>query len=349
MMISISLGQLATLMGAQLEGAPTDDLPILGMSTLKRAGKQEVSFFSGSSRFFGNKHREELAKTRAAAVILASSARHLCQVPMLVMDNPYLGYARAAAFFNPPAQKPPGIHPSAWVSPEAVLDASVSVGPQAVIEAGAKLGREVVIGPGCVVGTGVEIGDYCQLLANVTLCTGTRLGQRVIIHPGAVIGSDGFGNANDGGKWVKVPQLGGVIIADDVEIGANTTIDKGSLEDTVIGTGVKLDNQIQIGHNVQIGEHTAMAGCVGVAGSACIGRYCMIGGGVGIAGHIDVVDRVHVTGGSLVMQSISEPGVYSSGTPLEPNRRWRRNYHRLKHLDEVVRRLKTLEKAIIKK
>jgi len=231
------------------------------------------------------------------------------------------------------------------VSTDAIFDEStVSIGPQAVIEAGAILGCDVVIGPSCVIGQGVKIGNNSQLIANVTLCAGTQLGQRIIIHPGAVIGSDGFGNANDAGKWVKVPQLGGVIIHDAVEIGANTTIDKGALEDTVIGVGVKLDNQIQIGHNVQIGEHTAIAGCVGIAGSTCIGRYCMIGGGVGIAGHLELVDHVHVTGGSIVLQSIREPGVYSSGTPLELNQRWHRNYHRFKHLDEMARRLQTIEK-----
>ncbi|MDY6994453.1 MAG: UDP-3-O-(3-hydroxymyristoyl)glucosamine N-acyltransferase, partial [Pseudomonadota bacterium] len=221
-----------------------------------------------------------------------------------------------------------------------------SVGPQAVIEAGAQLGADVIVGPGCVISAGVIIDEQCHLIANVTVCSGTRMGKRVLIHPGAVIGSDGFGLANDEGKWVKIPQLGGVVIADDVEIGANTTIDKGALEDTFIDQGVKLDNQIQIGHNVQIGAYTAIAGCVGIAGSTRIGRYCMIAGGVGIVGHIELVDNVHVTGGSIVLQSITEPGTYSSGTPLEPNRRWRRTYHRLKKLDEMARHLQHLEQTI---
>ena len=337
--MSINLADLAIKIGAKLEGASNGDEPILGITTLTRAGKQEVSFFSNG------RYREQLAKTSAAAVILASKNRHFCKVSKLVMDNPYLGYAQTARLFNPPPRYLPGIHPTAWVSPEAIFDEStVSIGPQAIIEAGATLGCQVVIGPSCVVGRGVKIGDNSQLIANVTLCTDTQLGQRVIIHPGAVMGSDGFGNANDAGKWVKVPQLGGVIIHDDVEIGANTTIDKGALEDTVIGVGVKLDNQIQIGHNVQIGEHTAIAGCVGIAGSTRIGRYCMIGGGVGIAGHLELVDHVHVTGGSIVLQSIREPGIYSSGAPLELNQRWHRNYHRFKHLDEMARRLRTLER-----
>lgn len=339
MKASISLSELATHIGAKVEGNAADDLLVTGVATLSGAGKQEVSFFSN------RKYREELLQTQAAAIILAGKDRRFCKVPMLVMDNPYLGYARAVRLFNPVTPPPVGIHPTAWVSPEAVLDPSVSVAPHAVIEAGAQIASEVFIGPGCVVGKDVQIGNGCQLIANVTLCTGTRLGDSVTIHPGTVIGSDGFGNANDAGKWVKVPQLGGVLIGNDVEIGANTTIDKGALEDTVIGQGVRLDNQIQIAHNVQIGEYTAIAGCVGIAGSTNIGRYCLIAGGVGISGHLELVDNVHVTGGSIVLQSILEPGVYSSGTPIEPNRKWRRNYHRFKHLDEMERRLQTLEKS----
>ena len=339
-MTSLSLAELATHIGAKLEGILTENVPIIGIASLSQASTQQVSFFANGL------YREQLSKTRAAAVILASKEKRFCQVPMLVMENPYLGYARAARFFNPPPQISPGIHPSAYVSPEAILAPTVSIGPQAVIEAGAILGQQVQIGPGCVISRGVQLEDECQMIANVILCIGTRLGKRVIIHPGAVIGADGFGNANDNGQWVKVPQLGGVLIADDVEIGANTTIDKGALENTVIGQGVKLDNQIQIGHNVQIGEHTAIAGCVGVAGSTRIGRYCMIGGGVGISGHLELVDYVHVTAGSIVLQSIRTPGVYSSGTPLQPNSRWHRNYQRSKQLDEIARRLHTLEKTL---
>jgi len=339
---SINLATLANQIGATLEPPSRGDLPILGIATLAGASGNEISFFSNGL------YRDELAKTEAAAVILDRAARRYCNTNRLVMDNPYLGYARAARLFNPRPRHPLGIHPSAWVSVEANIDkTTVSIGPTAVIEAGASLGREVYIGPGCVVGSGVSIGDDSQLIANVTLCTGTRLGQGVIIHPGAVIGSDGFGNANDAGKWVKVPQLGGVLIGDGVEIGANTTIDKGALEDTVIGEGVKLDNQVQIAHNVKIGEHTAIAGCVGVAGSTHIGRYCMIGGAVGIAGHLELVDYVHVTGGSIVLQSVREPGVYSSGTPLEKNGHWHRNFHRFKHLNEMARRIKTLERVIM--
>lgn len=339
---TISLAELASQIGALLEGATEDGLPILGIATLTRAGPQEISFFTNGL------YRQELAMTQAAAVIIAPNEGPFCKVPRLVMENPYLGYARAAAWFDQPDLKRAGNHPTAYVSPEAILAPTVSVGAQAVIEGGAILGQDVIIGPGCVVESGVIIGDGCHLRANITLCTGTCLGQRVLIHPGAVIGSDGFGLANDAGTWVKIPQLGGVIIGDDVEIGANTTIDKGSLGDTIIGRGVKLDNQIQIGHNVQIGEHTVIAGCVGIAGSTRIGRHCMIGGGVGIVGHIEIVDNVHVTGGSIILQSVLEPGVYSSGTPLQPTRRWQRNYHRFKQLDELVRRVQSLEQVLTK-
>jgi UDP-3-O-[3-hydroxymyristoyl] glucosamine N-acyltransferase len=339
MTVSISLAELATQIGAKIEGTDNGDLLLKGITSLKQADNQQVSFFSNIL------YREQLTKTHAAAVILANKNRRFCKVPMLVMENPYLGYARAASFFHPQPQPVPSIHPTAYVSPQACLDSTVSIGPQAVIEAGVTLGRQVQIGAGCIVGCGVEIGAESQLRANATLCPGTHLGQRVIIHSGAVLGADGFGIANDDGQWVKVPQLGGIRIADDVEIGANTTIDKGALEDTVIGPGVKLDNQIQIAHNVHIGDHTAIAGCVGIAGSTRIGRYCMIGGGVGISGHLELVDYVHITGGSIVLQSISKPGVYSSGTPLQPNQRWHRNYQRFKHLDEMARRLQVLEQT----
>ncbi|MCK5717202.1 MAG: UDP-3-O-(3-hydroxymyristoyl)glucosamine N-acyltransferase [Thiomargarita sp.] len=341
MKIPINLSELATHIGAELE-SEISDIPIEGIASLSKADHTKVSFFSNRL------YRDDLSQTNAAAVILKKSDRRFCKRPMLVMENPYLGYARAVSLFTTPITHAPGIHHTAWVSPDAELDETVSVAPQAVIEAGARIGRNVFIGPGCVVGSGVEMGDDCQLIANVTLCTGTRLGKRVIIHPGVVIGADGFGNANDGGKWVKVPQIGGVLIANDVEIGANTTIDKGALEDTVIGEGVKLDNLIQIGHNVHIGKHTAMAGAAGSAGSARIGSYCMIGGGVRIAGHIELVDHVHITGGSLVHQSVREAGVYSSGVPLDTNRHWHRNFHRFKKLDDMARRLKTLEGEVKK-
>ncbi|MDM8565674.1 UDP-3-O-(3-hydroxymyristoyl)glucosamine N-acyltransferase [Candidatus Halobeggiatoa sp. HSG11] len=333
--MKITLTELATKIGAELKASNSQI--ITGIAPLNKANQQQISFFSS------NKYRNELTKTQAAAVILTEKNQSFCKVAKLVMDNPYLGYAKAATLFNPIIPKPPKIHPSAYVSPDAILDSSVYIGPQVVIEAGAKLGKSVEIGPGCVIESNVEIGANCQLKANVTICSGTQIGQRTIIHPGAVIGSDGFGNANDNGQWIKVPQLGGVLIGNDVEIGSNTTIDKGALEDTIIANGARLDNLIQIAHNVQIGEHTAIAGCVGIAGSTFIGKNCLIGGGVGISGHLEIVDNVCVTGGSIVLRSIKKAGVYSSGTPIENNQHWHRNYLRFKQLNEMAQRLKKLE------
>ena len=202
------------------------------------------------------------------------------------------------------------------------------------------------IGPGCVIGKGVEIAENTRFIANVTVCHGTKIGRRVILHPGVVIGADGFGLARDGERWYKVPQIGGVILGDDVEIGANTTVDRGAIEDTVLEEGVKLDNLIQIGHNVFIGAHTAIAACTAIAGSARIGKHCAIGGCVGIVGHLEIADNVTITGMSHVSQAITKPGVYSSGTPLEENSKWHRNFVRLKQLDEMARRLKSVEKKI---
>lgn len=335
----MKLSQLATQIEAQLVGA-SSDLSIIGIATLKTAQANEVSFFTNPL------YHEELTRTHAAAVIIAEKDSQHCNAPMLVMSNPYLGYARAASLLNPPAPVIAGIHPTAWLSAEAQVDSTASIGAQAVIEAGAFIHHHVTIGAGCFIGKNVVIDEGCSLMANVTICAGSQLGKRVLIHSGAVIGADGFGLANDNGTWIKIPQLGGVVIGDDVEIGANTTIDRGALENTVINQGVKLDNQVQIAHNVHIGEHTAIAGCVGIAGSTRIGRYCTIAGGVGIVGHIELVDHVHVTGGSIVLQSILTPGVYSSGTPLQTSTHWRRNYHRFKQLDEITRRLQTLERSI---
>jgi UDP-3-O-[3-hydroxymyristoyl] glucosamine N-acyltransferase len=333
---TVSLSLLASSIGARLENAP-EDIIVSGVTTLAQANAEEVSFFSN------HLYRKELSKTQAAAVILAEKDKSHCPVPVLVIENPYLGYARAALFFVPEEPHISYIHERAWVSPLADVGERVFIGAQTIVDESVILGDDVFIGHGCVIEKGVKIGNFTRLNANVTICSGTEIGQRVLIHSGAVIGSDGFGLANDNGIWVKVPQLGGVRIEDDVEIGANTTVDKGALENTVIGKGSKLDNQIQIAHNVQIGENTVIAGCVGIAGSTKIGNFCMIGGGVGIVGHIEIADHVQITGGSIVLQSIKKSGTYSSGTPLEPNFTWRRNYNRLKQLDEIFRQLKEMK------
>jgi UDP-3-O-[3-hydroxymyristoyl] glucosamine N-acyltransferase len=260
------------------------------------------------------------------------------------MENPYLGYARAAAVLNPPVSWSGGIHETASVCSDARVHQSAWVGPNAVIEAGAQIEADVFVGPCCTVGRDTLVGESTRLVANVTLCHGVRIGRRVLVHPGAVVGADGFGIANDEGVWVKVPQLGGVQIADDVEIGANTTIDRGALEDTVIETGVKLDNQIQIGHNVRVGPHTAIAGCVAIAGSVRIGARCTIGGSSALSGHIEIADDVHLTGGTQVAKSIPAPGIYSSGIPAQENRNWRKMVTRFAQLDSLFRRLRVLER-----
>jgi len=333
--LAVSLGQLAQHLGAELHGDP--DQVIDRVATLAEAGPGAVSFFSNRL------YRKHLQRTQASAVILAPGDLALCPVAALVLDNPYLGYARAAVFFNPAPEVAGGVHPSAWVSPEAELGEGAWVGAQAVVEEGARIGEGVFVGPGCVVGSRVDIGDGSRLVASVTVCGPAALGRRVVLHPGVVVGSDGFGIASDEGAWVKVPQLGGVRIGDDVEIGANTTVARGALEDTVIEHGVKVDNLVQIAHNVHIGAHTAIAGCVGIAGSARIGERCTIGGAASIGGHLRIADDVHITGTSAVPRSISRPGVYSSGMPVQENRAWRRNVARLRELDELARRLQELE------
>ncbi len=334
----VTLGQLAELIGGVVHGDAS--CIISGIATLQNARSGDITFLSNP------RYSRYLSDTSASAVILMEEQRAVCPVHALVVSDPYLAYARVAAHLAPrlPAQQ--GRHPSAVVSDAASVDGTAWIGPQCVIEDGATVGPRVVVGPHCVIGRDCKIAADSRLVASVTLVHGTVIGQRALIHPGVVIGSDGFGLANDDGRWVKVPQLGAVRIGDDVEIGANTTIDRGALDDTVIGNGVKLDNQIQVAHNVQIGEHTAVAGCTGIAGSARIGARCTIGGGVGVVGHTEIADDVHITGMSFVAHSIREPGVYSSGTPLEPNREWRRNYARFHHLDGMARRLRAVENLL---
>ena len=333
----VTLESLASRFGLELRG--DGSIIVTGVGTLERAGPGQVSFLSNST------YRRQLAGTGAGAVVLRRDDADACPVPCLVAADPYVAFARIAGLFDPPASVAPGVHASAVVDPAARIAATASIGPLACIGPRTVIGEGAVIGAGCVIGPDCEVGDGSELLARVTLETRVRLGRRVRIHPGAVLGAEGFGLAMDAGRWIKVPQLGGVVVGDDCEIGANTTIDRGAIEDTVLEEDVRLDNQIQVGHNVRIGAHTAMAGCVAIAGSARIGRYCLIGGGVGIVGHIEICDRVMVTARSLVTHSITQPGEYSSGTPLQPSREWRRNAARFKQLDELARKIATLTKA----
>ena len=262
------------------------------------------------------------------------------------MANPYLAYAELSHLFDRKPQAVAGVHPTAVVAADAQVHASASIGPYAVIESGAQIAAGVSIGAHCVVGARSVVGEDGWLAPRVTLYHDVQIGKRVVIQSGAVLGGEGFGFANEKGVWQKIAQIGGVTIGDDVEIGANTTIDRGALADTQIGNGVKLDNQIMIAHNVQIGDHTAMAGCAGISGSTKIGKHCMIAGGVGMVGHIEVCDNVFVTGMTMVTRSITEPGSYSSGTAMQPAGEWRKSAARIRQLDEMARRLQQLEKRL---
>jgi UDP-3-O-[3-hydroxymyristoyl] glucosamine N-acyltransferase len=327
--------QLAQRYGLQLQGA--GDVTVAGVSTLARAQDGQLTFLANP------RYRAQLAETRASIVVLRAGDAEGYAGTALLADDPYVAFAKIAALFASRPEVVAGIHPSAVVDPSATIDPAAQVGPFVSIGARTRVAAGAVIGPGCVIGEDCVIEADCELVARVTLVRRVRLGRRVLIHPGAVLGADGFGIAMDAGHWVKVPQLGDVVIGDDCEIGANTTIDRGAIENTVLEEDVRLDNQIQIGHNVHIGAHTAMAGCSAVAGSARIGRYCLIGGGAGILGHLELCDRVVVTAMTLVTHSIREPGEYSSGTPLMENRSWRRSAARFKQLDALARRVHASE------
>lgn len=337
-MVAVTLEELARRFRGRVHGDGAREID--GVATLADAGPRDIAFLANPSF-----HRY-LDTTRAAAVILNEDDVRRFSGNALVVDNPHLYFARIAALLNPDPQWEPGTHRSATVAESARIAATAWIGPQTVVEAGAVIGEGVFIGPGCFVDRGAQIGAGSRLVAHVTVCRGCVVGRRCIIHPGAVIGSDGFGYARDGVSWVKVPQLGRVVLGDDVDVGANTTIDRGALGDTVVADGVKLDNLIQIAHNVQIGEHTAMAAFVGIAGSVVIGKRCTFGGRAGIAGHLEIADDVHVTGTSLVSGSITKPGVYSSAISCEEAGAWRKNAARIRQLDALVRRVKELEQKV---
>jgi UDP-3-O-[3-hydroxymyristoyl] glucosamine N-acyltransferase len=320
-----SLGELAVRFGLTLRGEPS--LKVHGVATLSRAESGTLSFLANS------RYRRQLETTRATAVVMTAEDEAHCPVPALIHPNPYLAYARIASLMHPATAAAPGIHPTAVVAAAARVAASASIGPLAVVEDDAEIGERVSIGPGCIVQRGARIGADSILVSRVNLYPGVTLGQRCILHAGAVVGADGFGFAPNAGTWTKVPQVGSVRIGDDVEVGANTTIDRGAIDDTVVEDGVKLDNQIQVGHNVLIGAHTAIAACTGISGSTVIGRRCMIGGMVGFAGHLTIADDVVVTGCSLVSASIKQAGSYSSGMPTVETRLWRRMVAHLRRLD----------------
>ncbi|MGC4027589.1 MAG: UDP-3-O-(3-hydroxymyristoyl)glucosamine N-acyltransferase [Steroidobacteraceae bacterium] len=332
--MTCSLGELAVRFGCELHGDP--DTRVTRVATLAGGG-DALGFVVNPA------YRDALRQTRLGAVVLDARLAPECPVAALVHPNPHATFARIAALLHPEPPVCAGVHATAQVAATARIHPSAEVAAFAVIGEGVQIGPRCVVGPHCVLEEGVQLAADVRLLARVTLGRGTSLGERCLVHPGAVIGADGFGNARDGERWVKVPQVGSVRVGDDVEIGANTTIDRGALEDTVIGEGVRLDNQIQVGHNVTIGAHTAIAACTGIAGSAKIGARCMIGGGTGI-GQVEIADDVVITGFGMVSATLHNPGAYSSVLPVEEVRVWRRIVGRIKRLDELATRVRKLER-----
>jgi len=338
MAVTMTLGQLVEALGAELKGP--EALEITGLATLQEAVSGQLSFLANKQ------YRKFLDDSTASAVLLKAEDAEGFAGNALIVADPYLAYARISHLFDPKPKAVAGIHPSAVVAEDAQVDASASIGPFAVIESGAHIGANVTVGAHCFIGARCLIGEGGWLAPRVTLYHDVTIGKRVVIQSGAVIGGEGFGFANEKGVWRKIAQIGGVTLGDDVEIGVNTAVDRGALSDTRIGDGVKLDNQIQIAHNVQVGDHTAMAACVGISGSTRIGKHCMIAGGVGMVGHIDVCDNVFVSGMTMVTRSITEPGGYSSGTAMQPLAEWRKSAARIRQLDEMSKRLQQLEKRV---
>ena len=329
---ALTLGEIVARLGGEAVGEAST--PISGVATLDAAGPGQIAFLAN------RKYRGRLATTRAGAVILGPGDREAASMPRIVSDNPYAYYARTVALFHPEEPFEAGIHPFAQIDRSANVDPTADIGAFVVIGPGSQVGARARIGAHASIGRGVSVGEGTRLHPRVTIYDGCSVGARCILHSGAVIGADGFGQARAEGRWIKIPQVGAVRIGDDVEVGANTTIDRGALDDTVIGDGVKLDNQIQVGHNVVIGAHTVIAGCTGISGSVTIGRDCVIGGGVGIVGHLSICDGVTITGFSFVTKSVTQPGTYSSGSPFTTHARYLRNAVHLRRLDELVARMK---------
>ena len=337
----MNLGDLSSRLGIPFLGDAS--FGVTRVSALDAASNASLCFVQDSS-YLPAAIESECGVLIISEKHLHSGGRFLCG-NFLLSNQPQLSFSKAAELLHPKVIRS-GIHPTAVVSPEARIDATAWIGPYSVIEDGVTIGRNVKIGAHCYIGQGAKINDDSELYPRVTVMPEVIVGARCRILSGAVIGSEGFGLVQDAGTWLRVPHLGRVVIADDVDIGANTTIDRGTLSDTHIGRGVKIDNLVQIAHNVKVGAHSAIAGCAGLAGSSVVGEHCLLAGGVGLAGHLELADGVHVTGMSMVTRSISQPGVYSSGTPLDSNKRWRRNAARFKSLDLLARRLVKLERYL---
>ena len=336
--MSVTLGQLATLLGAELHGDAS--VEVSRVANLETAQPGEISFLSDS------KYQSFLSKTQATAVLLKPADLAACQTNALVLKDPYVGFARVAQLLDTSPKPASNIHPSAVIAADVQLGEGVAVGANAVIESGVVLGDGVLIGPGCFVGQHSRIGKGTRLWANVTIYHNVQIGEACLFQSGCVIGADGFGYANERGEWIKIPQVGGVVIGNRVEVGACTTIDRGAIDDTKIADNVIIDNQCQIAHNVEIGYGTAIAGAATFAGSTKIGKYCIIGGASVFNGHIQVCDQVTVTGMAMVMRSITEPGIYSSGIPAQTNKEWRKTAARVLHIDEMHKRLGRLDRLV---
>jgi UDP-3-O-[3-hydroxymyristoyl] glucosamine N-acyltransferase len=340
------LGELVERFGGHLAGDP--DIEVTGIAPLQEAGADHISFLSNS------KLRALAAQSGAAALILSPlddpTVAATYAGARIITSNPYAYFARAAQYFVAlgEVRPAPGIHPSAVVAGSAQVDPGAHIGPHVTVEDGAVIKAGAVIDSGCFVGRGAEVGEGTHLFANVTFHAGCQIGARGIIHSGAVIGADGFGFASEGGAYIKIPQTGRVVIGNDVEIGANTSIDRGALADTVLEDGVKLDNQIQIGHNCHIGAHTAMAGCVGVAGSAKIGKHCTFGGAAMVLGHLEIADNVHISSGTMVSRSVLEAGQYTGFYPMAKNAEWEKTAAIVRNLASMREKIRTLEKTIKK-
>ncbi|MAZ39279.1 MAG: UDP-3-O-(3-hydroxymyristoyl)glucosamine N-acyltransferase [Legionellales bacterium] len=337
-MKSFTLEEIAKVINAEIKG--DSNKKIIGLAPLNSAGEEHLTFLDNS------KYRKFLQNTKAGVVILHPKEADACPTNMLLTEQPYVAYAKVASMFAYEPRISTGIHTSSIIGDGCQIASSAKIGANVVIADNVSIGENTIIYPGVVIGDGCKIGDNCVLWPNVTIYHHVQISNHVIIHSGAIIGSDGFGMANAQGKWLKIPQLGSVMIHESVEIGANTTIDRGALGDTIIGKGVKLDNQIQIGHNVEIGEHTAIAACSGVSGSTKIGKYCMISGMVGFTGHFEIADRVVITGMTMVSKSIKTPGIYSSGTSIESHSSWRKNAVRFKQLDAMAKKIQKLEQLV---
>jgi len=333
-----NLQALAEHLDAQLHGDGA--VEVSAVATLEEAGSGQITFLANS------KYRKFLQQTKASALLIKAEDLEFCPVAALVVKDPYVAFAKVAQLLDSTPAAAVGLHPTAIVDSSARIDPSAKLGPYVVVAKDAVIAAGVEIGAGSYIGEGAQIGAGCKIWPKVSIYHRVQLGQRCIVHSGAVIGADGFGFANERGQWLKIPQVGTVIVGDDCEIGANTTIDRGAIGDTLIGYNVILDNQVQIAHNVQIGDHSCIAGCTVVAGSTKIGKYCVIGGACAITGHIEICDAVQITGMSMITKAITEKGIYSSGMPATTNLEWRKTNARYRQLEQMYQRLREVEQEL---